>query len=30
MGTDNLTIFFKKTSLICDQNSVAAPDPASV
>ena len=30
MGTDNLTIFFKKTSLICDQNSIAAPEPASV
>ena len=30
MGADNLTIFFKKASLICDQNSIAAPDPASV
>ena len=30
MGSDNLTMFFKKASLICDQDSVAAPDPASV
>ena len=30
MGSDNLTMFFKKASLICDQDSVVAPDPASV